>query len=72
VPRTTIEVAADLVGMAAAMDLFCRFRSLNLAIILALQISGSYELILSIFRWRALALLAYDGLAIWRTCSWGG
>jgi len=38
---------------------------LNLAIILALQISGSYELILSIFRWRALALLAYDGLAIW-------
>jgi hypothetical protein len=50
VPRTTIEVAADLVGMAAAMDLFCRFRSLNLAIILALQISGSYQLILSIFR----------------------
>jgi hypothetical protein len=37
---------------------------LNLAIILALQISGSYELILSIFRSRALALLAYDGLAI--------
>ncbi len=42
----------------------CRFRSLNLAIILALQISGSYELTLSIFRSRALALLAYDGLAI--------
>src|SRR5215204_2722750 len=50
----------------------CRFRSLKLAIILALQISGSYELTLSIFRSRALALLAYDGLAIWRTCSWGG
>ena len=71
VPRTTIEVAADL-GMAAAMDLFCRFRSLNAAIILALHISGSYELTLSIFRWRALALLAYVGLPNWQTCSWGG
>ena len=38
-PRTTIEVAADLVGMAAAMDLFCRFRPLNAAVILALYIS---------------------------------
>jgi hypothetical protein len=72
VPRTTIQAAAGLGGMAAAINLTCRFRSVNAAIILALQISGSYELILSIFRWRALALLAYVGLAIWQTCSWGG
>jgi len=45
---------------------------LNAAIILALQISGLLKLILSIFRWRALALLAYVGVAIWQTCSWGG
>jgi hypothetical protein len=67
VPRTTIEVAADLGGMVAAIDLFLPIPLIvvvTAAIILALQISGSYELILSIFRWLALALLAYVGSAI--------
>jgi hypothetical protein len=50
--------------MAAEIDLSCRSRPLNAAIILALHISGYYELTLSIFRLRALALLAYVGLAI--------
>jgi hypothetical protein len=51
VPRTTIEVAADLVGMAAAMDLF-----LPIPLIergdhsRAPDFGDSYELILSIFR----------------------
>ena len=58
--------------MAAAIDLFLPIPLIELAIILTLQISGSYELILSIFRWRALALLAYVGLPNWQTCSWGG
>jgi NRAMP (natural resistance-associated macrophage protein)-like metal ion transporter len=65
----TIEAAADLGGMAAAINIFVPVPIPLLvvavaAIILAMQIFGSYELIRNLFRWLALALLAYLGSAI--------
>jgi Mn2+/Fe2+ NRAMP family transporter len=65
----TIEAAADLGGMAAAINLFVPVSIpviviVQAAIILALQVWGSYELIRNVFRWLALALLAYVGSAI--------
>src|SRR4051812_910975 len=60
----TIEAAADLGGMAAALNLFIPIPIPLIvigmaAIILILQIWGSYQLIRNIFRWLALALFAY-------------
>jgi NRAMP (natural resistance-associated macrophage protein)-like metal ion transporter len=65
----TIEAAADLGGMAAAINLFVPVPIplivvVEAAIILALQVWGSYEFIRNVFRWLALALLAYVGSAI--------
>ena len=65
----TIEAAADLGGMAAAMNLIVPFPIPAIVIIsgvaiLALQVWGSYTTIRNIFRWLALALLAYIGAAI--------
>jgi NRAMP (natural resistance-associated macrophage protein)-like metal ion transporter len=64
-----IEAGADIGGMAAALNLLLplRIEVLTIAIaaaVLALQLFGSYELIRSIFRWLALALLAYVGAAL--------
>jgi NRAMP (natural resistance-associated macrophage protein)-like metal ion transporter len=64
-----IEAGADLGGMAAALNVIVPVpigwivAAITL-VILALQIWGSYTLIRSIFRWLALALLAYIGSAI--------
>jgi NRAMP (natural resistance-associated macrophage protein)-like metal ion transporter len=65
----TIEAGADLGGMAAAINLFVPLPIPMLVVaigstILALQIFGSYKLIRNVFRWFALALLAYVGSAI--------
>ena len=65
----TIEAGADFGGMAAAINLFVPLPIPILvvglgSIILALQLFGSYELIRNVFRWVALALLAYVGSAI--------
>src|SRR5215204_2761151 len=65
----TIEAAADLGGMAAALGLFIPVPIPLIVVavaagILALQIWGSYELIRNVFRWLALVLLAYVGAAI--------
>lgn len=65
----TIEAAADLGGMAAALNLLipAPIPIIVIAVaaaILALQVWGSYKLILNVFRWLALALLAYVGAAI--------
>src|SRR5690349_20063177 len=65
----TIEAAADLGGMAAALNLLVPISVgwlvVGIAlIILALQIWGSYTFIRNTFRWLALALLAYVGSAI--------
>jgi len=59
-----IEAAADLGGMAAALNIFIPIPAPALviavaAIILGLQIWGSYELIRNVFRWLALILFAY-------------
>src|SRR3954462_14161447 len=65
----TIEAAADLGGMAAAINLFVPVPIplivvAEAAVILALQVWGTYELIRNVFRWLALALLAYIGSGI--------
>ncbi len=65
----TIEAAADLGGMAAALGLLLPLPAWLLVAamalaIFALQLWGSYTLIRDIFRWLALSLLAYAGAAI--------
>jgi Mn2+/Fe2+ NRAMP family transporter len=65
----TIEAAADLGGMAAAINLFVPLPIPLIVIpigliILAFQIWGSYTLIRNIFRWLALSLLAYVVAAV--------
>lgn len=65
----TIEAAADLAGMAAAVNIFVPvpvpwLAAVIAAAIFALQVYGSYTLIRNVFRWLALALLAYMGAAI--------
>lgn len=60
----TIEAGADIGGMAAAAGIFVPLPRAVIVIattllILALQVWGSYQLIRNIFRWLALALLAY-------------
>ena len=64
-----IEAGADIGGMAAALNLLVPIPIpvivvVVTATVLILQIWGSYALIRNIFRWLALALLAYIGSAI--------
>lgn len=64
-----IEAGADLGGMAAALNVIVPVPVgwivvVITLVILGLQIWGSYTLIRNIFRWLALALLAYVGSAI--------
>ena len=63
-----VEAGADLGGMAAALNVIVPVPIGWIVVgitltILALQIWGSYTLIRNIFRWLALALLAYVGAA---------
>jgi Mn2+/Fe2+ NRAMP family transporter len=65
----TIEAAADLGGMAAALNIVIPLPipllvALVAAAIFALQVVGTYTLIRNIFRWLALTLLTYGGAAI--------
>jgi Mn2+/Fe2+ NRAMP family transporter len=65
----TIEAAADLGGMAAALHLLIPLPIPwivvgTAGILVALQLWGSYTLIRNIFRWLALALLAYIPAAL--------
>jgi NRAMP (natural resistance-associated macrophage protein)-like metal ion transporter len=60
----TIEAAADLGAMSAAVVLFVPLPAPLIVIVVAfaifvLQVFGSYKLIRNVFRWLALALLAY-------------
>jgi NRAMP (natural resistance-associated macrophage protein)-like metal ion transporter len=64
-----IEAGADIGGMAAALNLLVPIPIpvivvVVTATVLILQIWGSYTLIRNVFRWLALALLAYIGSAI--------
>jgi NRAMP (natural resistance-associated macrophage protein)-like metal ion transporter len=61
-----IESAADLGGMAAALNLFVPIPApltvgIVAAVVLGFQIWGSYQLIRNVFRWLALVLFAYVG-----------
>ncbi len=63
-----VEAAADLGGMAAAINIFVPLPIpvivLAVALVIfALQVFGSYTLIRNVFRWLALALLAYIAAA---------
>jgi NRAMP (natural resistance-associated macrophage protein)-like metal ion transporter len=65
----TIEAAADLAAMAAALNIFIRVPPfLTVAgigvIIFLLQTLASYTSIRNVFRWLALALFAYVGAAV--------
>jgi NRAMP (natural resistance-associated macrophage protein)-like metal ion transporter len=65
----TIEAAADLGGMAAAINIFLPIPVPAIVVavaigLLLLQVFGSYRLIRRIFRWLALSLLAYVGAAL--------
>jgi NRAMP (natural resistance-associated macrophage protein)-like metal ion transporter len=65
----TIEAAADLGGMAAALNLLIPLPIPLIvigvaAIIVSLQIWGSYKLIRNVFRWLALVLFAYIASAV--------
>jgi NRAMP (natural resistance-associated macrophage protein)-like metal ion transporter len=64
-----IEAGADIGGMAAALNLLLPIPIGWIVVgitltILALQIWGSYTLIRNVFRWLALALVAYIGSAL--------
>lgn len=63
-----IEAGADLGGMAAALNVIAPVNMKLIvvaitAVVLALQVWGSYQLIRNIFRYLALALLAYVAAA---------
>jgi Mn2+/Fe2+ NRAMP family transporter len=65
----TIEAGANLGGMAAALNLFVPLPIpcivvLTAGVLVALQLWGSYTLIRNLFRWLALALLAYIPAAL--------
>jgi Mn2+/Fe2+ NRAMP family transporter len=65
----TIEAAANLGGIGAAVNLLVPLPipgivALTALIVFGFQLFGSYELLRSIFRWLALALLAYVAAAI--------
>ena len=65
----TIEAAADIGGIAAALNtlvpLPTRWIAVGIALsILAFQVFGSYQLIKNIFRWLALTLLTYVASAL--------
>ena len=65
----TIEAAADMGGMAAAIELLIPVPRAfvvvaTAAAMLGLQVWGSYRLIRNVFRWLALTLVAYAGAAV--------
>lgn len=72
----TIEAAADIGGMAAAVGVLApAMPSAAIVVpttlsILALQIWGSYVLIRKVFQWLALVLLAYIAAAIMSKPDW--
>lgn len=72
----TIEAGADIGGIAAAVGVLAPGVAFPVIVIptavaiLALQVWGSYELIRKIFRWLALALLAYIGAGLMASPDW--
>jgi Mn2+/Fe2+ NRAMP family transporter len=72
----TIEAGADIGGMAAAIALLVPLPAPVIilgiaAILLALQFKATYVAIRNVFRWLALALLAYVAAAFLARPDWG-
>lgn len=72
----TINAGADIGAIAASINLFVPVPITVLvipvaAIILALQIWGSYQMIAGVFKWLALALFAYIAAAFLARPDWG-
>ena len=70
-----VNVAADLGGMAEAVELLTGLPSLWLilpitAVVLALLIFGSYRIIVRIFKWLTLVLFAYVGAGFLSHPDW--
>lgn len=68
IAANTVNAGADLGAIAAGINLFVKVPIALLvipvtAVILALQVFGSYRLIANTFKWLTLALLAYVGTA---------
>jgi NRAMP (natural resistance-associated macrophage protein)-like metal ion transporter len=75
VVANTINAGADLGAIAAAFNLLLPLPPVvfilpSVALILALQIFGSYRLIAYIFKWLTLALFAYIGAALLSKPNW--
>ena len=71
----TIEAAADIGGMAAALNLLVPLPIWLIVVVvtlavMAVQFFGSYELIRNIFRWLALTLVAYIVSALLARPDW--
>src|SRR5207245_6266409 len=69
VVANTLNAGADIGAIAAAVNLVVPIPSILLVVpvslgILALQVFGSYALIERVFKWLAMALLAYVGAAL--------
>ncbi len=65
----TLNAGADIGAIAAAINLLVPVAAVVFVVpvgvgILALQLLGSYEMIAKVFKWLALALLAYVGAAL--------
>ena len=70
-----VNVAADLAGMAEAIELLSGLPSLWLiapltALVLALLVFGSYRVIVRIFKWLTLVLFAYVGAGVLAHPDW--
>ena len=72
----TINAGVDIGAIAAAFHLLLPIPAVwfivpTVALILALQIFGSYRLIANIFKWLTLSLFAYVGAALFARPDWG-
>jgi NRAMP (natural resistance-associated macrophage protein)-like metal ion transporter len=72
----TINAGADIGAIAAAFHLIIPLPALwfvipIVALILGLQIFGSYRLIANVFKWLTLALFAYVGASLLAKPNWG-
>lgn len=73
----TVNAGADIAAIAAALNLIVPLPTAVFVVpvtlgILGLQVFGSYALIARIFKWLALALLAYVGAALFARPDLGG
>lgn len=76
VVANTVNIAADLGGMAAALEMLTGVRApfwlpLVAASIIALLIWSSYRHIARVFKWMTLALFAYVAAAFFARPQWG-